>query len=123
MRGGVFHNKIVEEAKAIFNNHGWQAYTEYRCNGITTYLDLFAVRGSKKIACEVETTARHAVDNAVKALSADLDLWIIVPSRTLGRQIEHKLRYSGFNTKHQTIRNLLFCQLEVELNSFQKNNF
>lgn len=125
MRGGAFHNKIVEEVKAIFGNHNWQAYTEYRYrkNGITTYLDLLAVRGKKKIACEVETTARHAVDNAVKALSAGVDLWIIVPSRTLGRQIEHKLRYSGLNTKHQTVRILLFCQLETELNSFQKNNF
>ena len=125
MRGGVFHNKIVEEAKTIFNNHGWQAYTEYRyrCNGITTYLDLLAVRGSKKIACEVETTARHAVDNAVKALSAGVDLWIIVPSRTLCRQIEHRLISSGLNTKHQPVRVSLFCQLEAELNSFQKNNF
>lgn len=125
MRGGAFHNKIVEEVKAIFGNHNWQAYTEYRYrkNGITTYLDLLAVRGNKKIACEVETTARHAVDNAVKALSAGVDLWIIVPSRTLGSQIEHKLRYSGLNTKHQTVRILLFCQLEAELNSFQKNNF
>lgn len=125
MRGGAFHNKIVEEVKAIFGNHNWQAYTEYRYrkNGITTYLDLLAVRGNKKIACEVETTARHAVDNAVKALSAGVDLWIIIPSRTLGRKIEHRLISSGLNTKHQAVRVLLFCQLEAELNSFQKNNF
>ena len=125
MRGGTFHNKIVEEAKTIFGNHGWQTYTEYRYrkNGITTYLDLLAVRENKKMACEVETTARHAVDNAAKALSAGLDLWIIVPSRMLGRQIEHKLRHSGLNTKHQTVRILLFCQLEAELKSFQENYF
>ena len=124
MRGGAFHNKIIEEAKKIFNNHGWQAYTEhrYRCNDITTYLDLLTVKGNKKIACEVETTARHAVDNAVKALSAGLDLWIIVPSRTLRHQIEHKLISSGLNTKHKNVRILLFCQLGAELNSFQKNN-
>ena len=125
MRGGAFHNKIVEEAKIIFNDHGWQAYTEYRyrCNSITTYLDLLAVRGNKKIACEVETPARHAVDNAAKALSAGVDLWIIVPSRTLRRQIEHKLVSSELNTKHKNIRILLFCQLEAELDNFQKNNF
>ena len=120
MRGGTFHNKIVEDAKTIFNNHGWQIHTEYRYrkNGITTYLDMLAVRRNKKIACEVETTSRHAVDNTVKALSAGLDLWIIVPSRTLCRQIEHRLISSGLNTKHRAIRILLFCQLEAELKSF-----
>jgi hypothetical protein len=124
MRGSGFHNKIAEEVKAIFDNHNWQVYTEYRYrkNGVTTYLDLLAVRGNQKIACEVETTSRHAVDNAVKALSAGLDLWIIVPSRTLYRQIEHRLISSGINTKHQAIRVLLLCELEAELTFFQKHN-
>jgi UDP-3-O-acyl-N-acetylglucosamine deacetylase len=124
MRGGAFHNKIVEEAKTIFNNNGWQVYTEhrYRKHSITTYLDLLAVRGDKQLACEVETTSRHAVDNAAKALLAGLDLWIIVPSRTLRRQIEHKLRYSGLNTKQKNIRVLLFCRLEAELTFFQEND-
>ena len=124
MRGAKFHNKIAEEAKAIFNNHGWKVYTEsrYRKNDVTTYLDLLAVRGNKKIACEVETTARHAVDNTAKALSASLDLWIIVPSKALCRQVEYKLISSGLNTKHQAVRILLFCQLEAELIFFQENN-
>ncbi|HEW79706.1 MAG TPA: hypothetical protein ENH34_07075 [Phycisphaerales bacterium] len=125
MRGGAFHNKIVEEARTIFSNNGWQIYTEhrYRCNGTTTYLDLLAVKGDKRICCEIETTVRHVIDNTVKAQSAGLDLWIIVPSRTLSRQIEHKLISSGLNTKHKNVRVLLFCQLEAELNSFQENNF
>lgn len=125
MRGGEFHNKIVEETKTIFNNHGWQVYTEYRYrkHNITTYLDLLAVRGDKQIACEVETTARHAVDNAAKALSAGLDLWIIVPSRKLCRQVKQNLPSSGITTNRQSIKVLLLSQLEIELNSFQKNIF
>jgi len=124
MRGKAFHNRIVEEAGTIFSNYGWQTYTEYRYrnNGTTTYLDLLAVRGDKKIACEIETTSRHAVDNAAKALSADLDLWIIVPSRILHHQIEHKLISSGLDTRHKNIRILLFCLLEAELIFFQENN-
>lgn len=124
MRGKAFHNKIAEEAKILFNNHGWRAETEYRyCkNGVTTYLDLLAIKGDDRIGCEVETTARHAVDNTVKALSAHIELWIIVPSRTLTRQIERKLKYSGLTINHQTVRILLFCQLEAELNRLQKNN-
>lgn len=124
MRGKAFHNRIAEEAKAIFSSHRWKVYTEhrYRKNGITTYLDLFAVKGDKSIACEIETTSRHAVDNAVKALSAGINLWVIVPSRTLRRQIEQKLISSGLDTGHKNVRILLFCQLEAELTFFQKNN-
>lgn len=120
MRGAAFHNKIAEEVKMIFSNHGWQVYMEYRHrnNGVTTYLDLFAVKGDKIIACEVETTARHAVDNTTKALSAGLDLWIIVPSRTLRRQVEQKLTSSKLVVNRQSIRILLLCQLEAELIDF-----
>ena len=120
MRGKAFHNRIVEEAKTIFNNHGWQTYTEhrYRKNGITTYLDLFAVKGAKRIGCEVETTPRHAIDNAVKALSAGLDLWIIVPTRTLRCQIEHKLESSCVAENRQAIKTILLSQLNTELNLF-----
>ena len=120
MRGGAFHNKIVEEAKTIFNNHGWQVYTEYRyrCNGITTYLDMLAVRGSRKIACEVETTSRHAVDNALKAQAAGVVLWIIVPSRTLRSQIERKLESLGVTESHQSIKTILLSQLNTKLNLF-----
>ncbi|MCK5000313.1 MAG: hypothetical protein KAS23_12290, partial [Anaerohalosphaera sp.] len=83
MRGKAFHNRIAMEAKTILNNHSWQVHTEHRCrkNGITTYLDLFAIKGNKAIACEVETTSRHAVDNARKAQAVGVVLWIIVPTR------------------------------------------
>lgn len=118
MRGGAFHNKIAEEAKAIFCTHGWQVYTEYRyrCNGTTTYLDLLAIKGKQKIACEVETTIRHAVDNAVKALSVGVELWIIAPSRALSRQIERKLESSVVAENRQFIKTILLNQLNTQLN-------
>ena len=118
MRGKVFHNRIAEEAKMIFNSHGWQIYTEHRCrkNGITTYLDLFAVKGDKSIACEVETTSRHAIDNALKAQAAGVVLWIIVPTRALRRQVERKLELSGITKNYQTIKTILLSQLNAELN-------
>jgi hypothetical protein len=126
MRGGAFHNRIAEEVKMIFSKHGWQIFMEhrYRNNGITTYLDLFAIKGDKKIACEVETTARHVIDNAIKAQSVGIGLWIIVPTRTLYRKIEQKLRSSALATTCQPIRILLLCQLKVYLIDFsEKNSF
>ena len=120
MRGKAFHNRIAEEAKTIFSNHHWQVYTEhrYRKNGITTYLDLFAVKGKQAIACEIETTIRHAIDNALKAQAVGLVLWIIVPTRTLRRQIERKLKSSGVTKKRQSIKTILLSQLNMELNLF-----
>lgn len=118
MRGKAFHNRIAEETKTIFSNHRWQVYTEhrYRKNGITTYLDLFAVKGNQTIACEIETTNRHAVDNALKAQVAGLVLWIIVPTRTLRRQIERKLESSGVTENRQSIKTILLSQVNTELN-------
>jgi len=118
MRGKAFHNRMAEEAKVIFSNHGWQVYTEhrYRKNGITTYFDLFAVKGKQAIACEIETTSRHAVDNAVKAQVVGVVLWIIVPRRTLRRQIERKLESIGVTKKHQSIKTILLSQVNAELN-------
>ena len=118
MRGKAFHNQIAEEAKTIFSNHGWYIHTEhrYRKNGTTTYFDLFAVKGDKQIACEIETTSRHAVDNALKAQTVGITLWIVVPTRTLLRQIERKLGSSGVTENYTSIKTILLSQLNTELN-------
>ena len=57
VRGGAFHNKIVEEVRAVFLSYGWEVETEffYQRNGITTFFDVYAVRGDVRIACEVES--------------------------------------------------------------------
>jgi hypothetical protein len=122
MRGKAFHNKIAKEAETIFNSHGWQVYTEHRYhkNGVTTYFDLFAIKGSHTIACEVETTVRHAIDNAFKAQTAGVALWVIVPTRSLRRQIERKLKSSAVIKNHKTIKTILLSQLNTELNLLRK---
>lgn len=122
MRGKEFHNKIVKDAESILNIHGWQVFTEhcYRKNGITTYFDLLAVKGNQEIACEVETTSRHAVDNALKAQTAKVALWIIVPTRKLRRQIERKLKSSAVIKNPKSIKTILLSQVNTELNLLRK---
>ena len=117
MRGKAFHNKMAADAKTIFSSHCWQVYTEhrYKKDAVTTYFDLFAVKDDHAIACEIETTARHALDNAVKARAVGVDLWIIVPSRTLLRRIERKLKSSNIS-----IPVMLLCQLEAQLKVVSK---
>lgn len=63
VRGGAFHNKIVEEVRAVFLSYGW----------------------------EVETSVRHVVDNVRKAEMVGVRLWVVVPSRKLCRLANRKL--------------------------------
>ncbi len=120
MRGKPFHNKIAQDTKAILNKHGWHVIMEHcvKVDNITTYFDLYATKGNQTIACEVETTPRHAMDNAAKALITEIPLWIIVPSRALRRQIEQKLISANLISNDQTIRVLLLSQLEVDITNY-----
>ena len=123
MRGSVFHNKMVEDARIVFCQQKWHVQTEYRYDSqdITTYLDLFAVKESYEIGCEVETTARHVIDNAQKAQCAGIRLWIIVPSRKVYSQARRKLALSSFTAfaNDDAISLLLPDQLEAKLTAFE----
>lgn len=120
MRGKPFHNKIAQECREILTRYHWRVYMEHciKADHITTYFDLYATNGSRNIACEIETTSRHALDNAAKAIVTDIPLWIIVPSRRLRRQIDHKLQAAQLTSNHCSIRVLLMSQLEAELIQF-----
>ena len=93
MRGRPFHNKLVKDAEYTFYKFGWETETEWMfcINGITTYFDLFAKTGPLIIACEIETTPRHAIDNLKKAQAMGIPLWIIVPTRVIRRKIRGSL--------------------------------
>ncbi len=93
VRGGAFHNKIVEDVRAVFLSYGWEVETEFCCqrNGITTFFDVYAVKGDVEIACEIETSVRHVVDNVLKARAVGIEVWVVVPSRRLCRLVERKL--------------------------------
>ena len=121
MRGEPFHNGIVDQARNIFVRHRWEVYTEYRYqyHGITTYLDIYAIRNGEEIGCEVETTSRHILDNAVKAAGASINLWIIVPSRKLHRYAKRIIATSNIPGISMT-KVLLPDQLERELSENER---
>jgi hypothetical protein len=93
MRGRPFHNKLVKDAESIFSAFGWETNTEqmFCVDGITTYFDFYARDGPLQVACEIETTRRHAIDNLKKAQAVGMPLWIIVPTRKVRRQIQRSL--------------------------------
>ena len=80
---------MVEELKSAFLSHGWKVETEFFCrrNGVTTFFDVYAVKGRREVAVEVETSVRHVVDNVRKAQAVGIDVWIVVPSRKLQRVV------------------------------------
>jgi hypothetical protein len=94
---------------------------EHKCskNGVVTYLDLFARGKQFVLACEIETTARHGVDNALKAAAVNIPLWIIVPTNKVKIKISRKLKPLQLRPGGKPIKILLLGQLERELEECQ----
>ena len=117
MRGNLFHNMIVQKAKVVFTEHNWQVQTECCIIKAETHycFDLLATKGRYEIACEIETTRRHAIDNALKASIVDIPLWFIVPTRNIKNQIADRLKKLRMKPGNEPIKILLLDQLEQEL--------
>ena len=66
MRGKPFHNLMADDTKATLDRFFEEVRLECRLrrNNIVTDLDVFARCGSTTLALEIETTDRHALDNA-----------------------------------------------------------
>lgn len=120
MRGEPFHNSIAVASQEIASRRFDFVGTEYvfRRNGVTTVFDVFARRGVAVLAFEVETTARHAVDNARKAVSVGVPTWIVVPSRRLKLQLTGRLDRLQLRPAGEPIKILLLGQLEQELTNY-----
>lgn len=117
MRGNLFHNMIVQKARTVFVRLNWQVHTEYgvQINRTKYYFDLLAIKGRYKIACEIETTSRHAIDNALKARLVDYPFWFIVPTLKVKWEIVNKLKKLIINPASEPIKVLLLDQLEQEI--------
>ncbi|MHC4680118.1 MAG: hypothetical protein ACYTEK_15635 [Planctomycetota bacterium] len=117
MRGDLFHNRLTQKARTTFEHFRWRVSIEHRfqANETTTYFDLLAVNGHHNLACEIETTPRHAMDNAQKAQAVGIPLWFVVPTRKVKRQIADKLKAQNLTPGGERIKVLLLSELENEL--------
>lgn len=117
MRGARFHNELARRAKELFELSGWHVQMEKRIqdNDVTTYIDLYATQAGRVLACEIETTDRHALDNAHKAIAVDLALCFVVPTLGLKRCIMRKLSKIGLTSRNQHINVFLLGELEAML--------
>lgn len=117
MRGKPFHNLLVREAQIALARFFPQVEPEYyiRRHGVVTFLDLFASDPLHTLAVEVETTSRHALDNARKAAAVEVPLWIVVPTRALRRRLLQQLDPWGLQPGGRPICVLLLGELEQAL--------
>ena len=120
MRGKPLHNlmakRVETAASEFFEFVGLEYY--YCRNGVTKFLDVFAQQGSIELAFEVETTSRHAVDNAIKVATIDIPLWIIVPTFPLRLELTRMLTDVALRPGNKPVKILLLGQLRKELANY-----
>jgi hypothetical protein len=118
MRGGVLHNHLARQAGVIFHQAGFQVWYEYPVrlhNGHLDFVDLIIQQGDCQICIEIETTARHVIDNVIKAKQAYLPLWIVVPNLKVQHAVTAKLADTELRPGGLRIYILLLGQLKQTL--------
>ncbi|MHC4799410.1 MAG: hypothetical protein ACYTF1_22475, partial [Planctomycetota bacterium] len=84
----------------------------------TTFVDIFVRKGKIEVAIEIETTARHAVDNAKKAAMVGVPLYVIVPTHCLKSHLTRKFDDLELHPCGKPIKILLIGELRQELTNF-----
>lgn len=117
MRGKTLHNLMAKKTRDMVEDFFESVDSEHRISNhqTTTYVDLFARKDSIVLAIEIETTVRHAVDNARKAAMVDVPLWVIVPTRRLKSDLNRKLGDPELRPGGKPIKILLLGELRQEL--------
>ena len=117
MRGQFLHNYKAEWIRTQLIPYPVQVQLECRIkrNGITAYFDLLLQIRAALLAIEIETSARHIDDTAIKAAIIDIPLWVVVPTRRIRKQVERKLAHLNVAPGGESIKLLLLGQVEKEL--------
>lgn len=120
MRGDPLHNMMGNRTGTTLRGFFSEVYLEYKyCkNDVVTYIDAFAREKQFVLACEIETTSRHGVDNALKAAAVNIPLWIIVPTNNVKVKLSCKLKSLQLRPGSEPIKILLLGQLEMELEEY-----
>jgi hypothetical protein len=95
LRGKAFHSHLAAQVARDFLRAGFRVWPEYGLrlsDGRRDFVDLLAGREGVTIACEVETTARHVLENVAKAQALRLTLWIVVSNRKVASAVARKVR-------------------------------
>ncbi len=118
LRGDRLHNYLVLESQEILKDGGFETFQEHPeklpC-GSTNFIDLLAKNGDLLICIEIETSARYALDNAVKAQHLKLPLVVVVPNRSIKKSVQIRFGKSNIKPGGCDIYILLLSQLKQEV--------
>ncbi len=121
LRGGRLHNHLVVEAEKIFRDAGFDTHQEHPkklADGRLDFVDLMVWWGDFLVCVEIETSARHVLDNAGKARALGLPLVVVVPTRKVQKAVKDKLKRAGIRLKKHRIKIPLLGQLKQEVTNY-----
>jgi hypothetical protein len=121
LRGDKLHNYLVLESENILQDGGFETFQEHPetlPDGRTDFIDLLGKRGDFLVCIEVETTARYARINAIKAQQLGLPLVVIVPNRSVRKSVQNKFDQAGLRPGGYDIYILLLAQLKQEVMNY-----
>lgn len=118
IRGDTGHNFVAASVRDAFSQSGFDVALECPIrlpDGRRDFVDVLAWKPGCTIACEVETTPRHAAENARKAIIAGLPLWIVTPNWKVRAAVARTLKRASFNLSGSRIKILSLGQLPQAL--------
>lgn len=117
MRGKALHNYMASEIKTACNQLSVRSELEYaiQFDGVKVYFDIALWVKESFLVCEVETTLRNVIHNVQKAHAAGVELWVIVPTRKLRRQVANRLGRIEIKPAGRQINLLLLDQFTQAL--------
>lgn len=120
MQGDPLHNYVGNETEGTLTSLDWRVWLEFcvRKETITNYMDIFATKAGLAIGFEIETTARHVLDNCRKAELVGIPLWIIVPNKRVLKSVTNKLSGQHIRPAGHQIKILLLSELKQELTNY-----
>ena len=97
MRGGLLHNKIVQDLVELLVNCGLEVQTEAPIHGpdgaLVGYADVIARRASDLFLFEVENSIKQLGRDLAKATALPAkQFWIVVPNPALRKGVERRLK-------------------------------
>ena len=125
MRGKSLHNHMASRLKAILESCYLLVSLEHniRTNGTVNVVDIFVQCGKIQWAIEIETTIRHALDNAHKAVAVDIPLWIVVPTSSLAVKVKTQLKSHNLHPGGKPIKILLLSHVQQEVTNYLSGYF
>ena len=125
MRGKSLHNHMASRLKTILESSYLMVSLEYyiRTNGTVNVVDIFVQCGKIQWAIEIETTIRHALDNAYKAVAVGIPLWIVVPTSSLAIKVRTQLKSHNLQPGGEPIKILLLSHVEQEVTNYLSGYF